>query len=111
MADLKRKATASSKYDLHQTILFLRPMTKDATVGLNAAENDHYRFEVAPFKKPTDDKLVEKTPRSPTKARLPSTILLSAILPSMKDLVSRMPTITITLLLSDLALTQSKIHL
>lgn len=62
MADLKRKATASSKYDLHQTILFLRPMTEDVIVGLNAAENDHYRFEVAPFKKHTDDKLVEKYP-------------------------------------------------
>ncbi len=62
MADLKRKPTASSKYDLHQTILFLRPMTEDAIAGLDAAENDHYRFEVAPLKKPTDENLVEENP-------------------------------------------------
>lgn len=37
-------------------------MTEDATAGLNATENDHYRFEVAPLKKPTDEKLVEENP-------------------------------------------------
>lgn len=42
--------------------MFLRPTTEDTIVGLNATENDHYRFEVAPFKKPTDKKLVEENP-------------------------------------------------
>lgn len=37
-------------------------MTEAAIVVVNAAENDHYRLEVAPFKKPMDHELEEENP-------------------------------------------------
>lgn len=42
MANLKKKLIASLKYNLHQTILFLCPMTEDAILGLNTTENNYY---------------------------------------------------------------------
>lgn len=61
MADPNRKPAALSNYALDQTILFLRPITADAILDVNAKQNDRYRFEVAPSEEPTDP-LVEEAP-------------------------------------------------
>ena len=60
MADLKINPATPSNYALDQTIVFLRPTTEDAILGVNATENDYCRFEVAPPEQPTSP-LVEGT--------------------------------------------------
>lgn len=54
MADLKMNPVTRSRYALDETILFLRPITEDAILGVNATENDYCRFEIAPPEEPTD---------------------------------------------------------
>lgn len=61
MADMKLNPATQSSYALDETIVFLRPHNEDAILGVNAAENDYCRFEVAPLEEPTDP-LLEETP-------------------------------------------------
>lgn len=60
MADLKINPATPSNYALDQTIVFLRPTSKGAILGVNATENDYCRFKVAPPEEPTD-LLLEET--------------------------------------------------
>ena len=60
MADLKINPATPSNYALDQTIVFLRPSSEGAILGVNATENDYCRFKVAPPEEPTD-LLVEET--------------------------------------------------
>lgn len=60
MADLKINPATPSNYALDQTIVFLRPTSEDAILGVNATENDYCRFEVAPPEEPTSP-LIEGT--------------------------------------------------
>lgn len=60
MADLKINPATPSNYALDQTIVFLRPTSKGAILGVDATENDYCRFKVAPPEEPTD-LLVEET--------------------------------------------------
>lgn len=80
MAELNRDPATSSTYVLEQTILFLRPTTKDAILGVDATENDYCRFEVCPPEEPTDtlvddETLIETTlevaPQSQTPVKAP----------------------------------------
>lgn len=107
MADPNRKPAALSNYALDQTILFLRPITADAILDVNAKKNDRYRFKVAPSEEPTDplveeapviEKISEVTPQSHTPV---NTALLREVEPPL----------TSTLLLSGLGLIRLKIHL
>lgn len=67
MGDLKINSATPSTYALEETILFLRPTTEDAILGVEATENDFCRFEVAPQEEPTDPLVTsEVVPESQT---------------------------------------------
>lgn len=59
MGDLKLNPAISSSYSLEETILFLRPATKGAILGVHATENDYCRFEV-PLPEEQTDPLVDE---------------------------------------------------
>lgn len=101
MAYLKINPATSSNYALDQTIVFLRPTTKEAILGVNATENDYCRFEVAPLVEPTSP-LVEGTLDEEFKK-------ISEVTP--QAILQSKPPLTFTLLLSGLDLIQLRIHL
>lgn len=97
MANPKINPANPSIYALEETILFLRPATEDAILGVHATDNDYCRFEVPPPEEQTDplvdeplcEDLTETTskvaPKSQTPVKAPHPFVLRIGFDTIED--------------------------